>query len=294
MRDPKTILITGASSGIGAALARLYAAEGVTLVLTGRDLDRLDAVAAACRDDGATVRHATVDVTDSAFLTRWLVEVDSATPIDLVIANAGVSGGGGGKDGAVGEPADQVRRLFAINVDGVLDTVLPIVDRMVERARRRKEDGLGDGPHGQIALMSSLASFRGFPGAPAYAATKAAVRVWGEGLRPALAPHGVAVSVICPGFVKSPMTARNPYRMPFLMEADKAARIIRRGLARNRGRIAFPWPTYWMVLLLAALPPALVDRLLKRTPAKPALDPRADAAGSGPGTAGGRPDAPDR
>jgi len=286
MRDPRTILITGASSGIGAALARLYAAEGVTLVLTGRDLDRLDAVAAQCRDAGASVRHATVDVTDSAFLTRWLAEVDSATPIDLAIANAGISGGGGGgsgggrgggrddgrRAGAVGEPAEQVHRLFATNVGGVLDTVLPLIGPMAERARRRTAEGLGPGPHAQIALMSSLAGFRGFPGAPAYGATKAAVRVWGEGLRPALAAHGIAVSVICPGFVDSPMTAKNPYRMPFLMDADRAARIIRAGLARDRGRIAFPWQTYWMVRAVAALPSGLADRLLKRTPAKPTLE----------------------
>jgi short-subunit dehydrogenase len=122
--------------------------------------------------------------------------------------------------------------------------------------------------HGQIAIMSSLASFVGFPGAPAYCASKAAVRVWGEGLRGELAPHGVAVCVICPGFVVSRMTAANDFPMPLLMPVERAARIIVHGLARNRARIAFPWPMYAGVRLLAALPPGLAERLLRHAPRK--------------------------
>jgi short-subunit dehydrogenase len=121
---------------------------------------------------------------------------------------------------------------------------------------------------GQIAVMSSLAAFRGFPGAPAYCASKAAVRVWGEALRGDLHRRGVAVSVICPGYVRTPMTAVNRFPMPLVLDADRAARIIRRGLARNRARIAFPWPTYAMVRLLAALPIGLTDLALRRLPAK--------------------------
>lgn len=253
MRDPRSILITGASSGLGAALARLYAAPGTTLVLTGRDLGRLDAVAADCRAKGAAVRSATVDVTDRAFMAEWLLAVDTATPVDLVVANAGISAG----TGQGGESEDQVRGIFATNLNGLLNTVLPLIPRM--RARRR----------GQIALMSSLASFRGFPGAPAYCASKAAVRVYGEGLRGELAPSGIGVSVICPGFVRTPMTDVNPFPMPFLMDADRAAVIVRKGLARNRSRIAFPWPTYLAVRLLAGMPVALADRLVGRAPGKP-------------------------
>jgi short-subunit dehydrogenase len=116
--------------------------------------------------------------------------------------------------------------------------------------------------------MSSLASFRGFPGAPAYCASKAMVRVWGESLRGHLAPSGVGVSVICPGYVESPMTAVNTFPMPFLMSAEKAARIIRRGLSRNRARIAFPFPTYLAAWLLGSLSPGLTDPLLRRLPEK--------------------------
>jgi short-subunit dehydrogenase len=250
----------------------------VTLVLTGRDLDRLDQVAERCRQAGATVRHATVDVTAGDFMARWLAEVDDATPIDLAIANAGISGGTGGT--ATGESAEQTRAIFATNLDGVLNTVLPLAERMVARAAHRAraaeaEEKAGrrraDGPVGQIAIVSSLAGFRGLPGAPSYSASKAAVRVWGEALRVQLKPKGVAVSVVCPGFVRTPLTDRNPYRMPFLMEPDKAARVIVRGLARNKGRIAFPWPMHALVWLLAALPTPLTDRMLRRSPKKPAL-----------------------
>jgi short-subunit dehydrogenase len=116
--------------------------------------------------------------------------------------------------------------------------------------------------------MSSLASFRGFPGAPTYCASKAAVRVWGEALRGDLSRHGIEVSVICPGFVVSRMTGKNDFPMPLLMSAERAAAIIKRGLARNRGRIAFPFSMYALSWLLGALPPVLTDPLLRRLPKK--------------------------
>jgi len=147
--------------------------------------------------------------------------------------------------------------VLATNIDGVLNTIHPLIPRMRSRGR------------GQIAIMSSLAGFRGFPGAPAYCASKAAVRLMGESLRGELAALGIEVNVICPGFVRTPMTDRNPFPMPFLMEAERAARIIRRGLERNRGRIAFPLPVALAVRLLAALPDILADRLTRTAPRKP-------------------------
>ncbi len=253
--SPASILITGASSGIGAALAREFAGPGIALALTGRDQGRLNAVAEACRAAGAEPRVAVLDVCDGPALAAWIAEVDHAAPLDLVIANAGVSAGTGGAGGA-GETEAQTRRVVATNLDGVLNTVLPAVACMRPRGR------------GQVAIMSSLAAFRGFPGAPAYCASKAAVRVWGEALRGDLHGAGIGVSVICPGYVRSPMTAVNDFPMPLLMDAARAARIIRRGLARNRPRIAFPWPLYAAVWLLSALPPGLTDPLLRRLPKK--------------------------
>lgn len=252
MTEPRAILITGASSGIGAALANAYAAPDMVLALTGRDAARLTAVAASCTARGARVVTTTIDVTDGAALAAWIAATDGATPLDLVIANAGISAGTGG----AGETAEQARRILAVNVDGVLNTVLPLLPRMMARGR------------GQVALMSSLAAFRGLPGAPAYCASKAAVRIWGEALRADVAPHGVDVSVICPGFVASAMTAVNRFPMPLLMPAERAAAIIRRGLARNKARIVFPWRLYALVRLLAAMPPAVIEPLLARLPRK--------------------------
>jgi short-subunit dehydrogenase len=252
MQNPKSIAITGGSSGIGAALGLAYAGPGVSLALAGRDEPRLEAVAASCRAAGAAVTVARVEVTDRDAVARWIAEADRAAPLDLVIANAGTSAG----TGSGGESEQQARTILAVNLDGLVNTVLPAVEAL--RARRR----------GQIAIMSSLAGFRGFPGAPAYCASKAAVRVWGESLRGHLAPVGIEVSVICPGFVRSPMTAVNQFPMPLLMDGDVAARRIKRGLARNRGRISFPWPLAMTAWLLAALPTALTDPLLAKLPEK--------------------------
>lgn len=249
---PTSILITGGSSGLGAALARAYAAPGMRLALTGRDAGRLGAVAKVCTARGAEVHAEPIDILDRARLATWIGARDAVAPLDLVIANAGISAGTGGE----GEDEAQTRRILATNIDGVINTVLAALPFL--QARRR----------GQIAIMSSLAGFRGFPGAPAYGASKAAVRVWGESLRGHLAGDGIGVTVICPGYVKTPMTDVNNFPMPLLMDTDRAARIIRRGLARDKARISFPWRLYALVRLIAALPPALTDPLLRRLPAK--------------------------
>ncbi len=252
MQDPATIIVTGASGGIGAALALAYAKPGVTLGLTGRNAERLAGVAAKCRAAGAATEEGVVDVTDAGAMKTWLRDFDARHPVDLVIANAGISAGTGGGS----EPAAQARAIFAVNLDGVLNTVLPLLPRMRKRGR------------GQIAIMSSLASFRGFPGAPAYCASKAAVRIWGEALRGELWESGLRVSILCPGYIVSNMTAANDFYMPMLMSADRAAAIMKRGLGKQRARIAFPWPLYFLVWLIGTLPPAWVDGLMRRLPRK--------------------------
>jgi short-subunit dehydrogenase len=170
----------------------------------------------------------------------------------LVIANAGISGGAQG----IGHGLDATRPILSTNIDGVVNTVLPALERMQQRGQ------------GQIALMSSLAAFRGLPGSPAYCASKAAVKSWGEALRVRYAREGVQISVICPGFVESRMTADNPFPMPLLMDGDRAALIIQNGLKRNRGRIAFPLGTYAASWLLDVLPTPLSDWLVRNLPAK--------------------------
>jgi short-subunit dehydrogenase len=251
-RDFHSILITGASSGLGAALAKSYAKAGVHLHLGARRMSLLAAVAATCRASGAEVTVRAIDVTVANDMEKWIRSAHEKRPLDLVIANAGISGGT--SDGH--ESAEQVRQIFAVNVDGVLNTVLAAIPLM---------SAVGAG---QIGIMASLAGYRGFPGAPAYCGSKAAVKVWGEGLRGDLAELGIGVSVIMPGFVTTPMTAVNDFPMPFLMPSERAAEIIRRGLARNKARISFPWPTALIAWLLGALPPAVSDRLVSAAPKK--------------------------
>lgn len=256
MLNPKNIVITGASSGLGEALALRYAAPGVVLGLTGRDDARLDAVALACIARGAMVEKTLIDVTDRNALRIWLQSFDDAHPIDLLIANAGISAGTGGPDGEV---EDQVRAIFDVNVTGVFNTVWPILPRMEARGR------------GQVALMASLAGFTGWFGAPAYSASKAAIRVYGEALRGHMQGSGVTISVICPGFVVSRMTAANNFTMPFLMSAEKAAAIMASCLAKGRGRIAYPWQTYGLIGLIGLCPSWLCDLILTKLPKKSTL-----------------------
>lgn len=245
-------MITGASSGIGEALALLYATPGVTLRLIGRDETRLATVAQQAQALGAIVDSLAVDVTDATALNACLLAWDAAVPFDLIIANAGISAGS--SDGLESE-AD-LRRITDVNVLGVINTLAPLLPRLQQRQR------------GQIALMASLAGYRGLGGAAAYCASKAWVKVYGEALRLTVAPHGIRVSVICPGFVESRITARNSFPMPLIMSAPRAAAIIRRGLTRNYARIAFPWPIALASGLIAALPAAWSDRLLQHLPRK--------------------------
>jgi short-subunit dehydrogenase len=247
MQSFTSIVITGASSGIGEALALDYAAPGVALALSGRDGPRLEAVAAACRAKGATVDTGRIDVADRAELAAWLTGFDDAHPVDLVIANAGISID---KDNSSLGDFSVLRKTLDVNIGGVINTVEPLVARMTARGR------------GQIAVVSSLAGFIGLPYSAAYNASKAAVRVWGESIRYVLKKSGIGVSVICPGFVVSRITAEAPFKMPFMMTAERASKIIRGGLARNKARIAFPIPTKAAIWFAMLLPGTWTARLL--------------------------------
>lgn len=253
MKIPQNILITGASSGLGAALALEYASLGNTLYLQGRNVDRLKEVVGKCQGMGAEVHSKIIDVTDAEGMENWIWQADAQSPLDLLIANAGISAGTGGN----GESSKQVRRIFSTNIDGVINSVQPVIPLMIARKS------------GQIAIMSSLAGIRALPSSPAYSASKACVRYYGEALRGNLLKHGVSVSVICPGYIKTPMTDVNNFPMPFIMNAEKAAKIISRNLAKGRGRIAFPLSLYLPLWWLACISPRLTDQLFSRLPAKP-------------------------
>jgi NADP-dependent 3-hydroxy acid dehydrogenase YdfG len=237
---PRHILVTGASSGLGRALAEAYAAPGRRLTLLGRDAARLAAVAAAVEARGGEVATAVVDVRDRDAMAGAIAAADAARPLDLVVANAGIAA------------ADDARDVLAVNILGVWHTVEPALVRMAARG------------HGQLALMSSLAGRRGLPGAAAYCAGKAAVRVLAESLRLDWAPRGVRVSAILPGFVDTPLTRRNRFAMPWLLTPAAAAERIRRGLERDRAEIVFPRRLALAVRLATLLPPWAAAPLLRR------------------------------
>ena len=243
-----SVVITGASSGIGRALALHYAETGLVLGLIGRNKKRLDDCANACRQKGAVVVAGQVDVTDRAAVTSWLSNFDQGYPIDLLIVNAGVSSGMQ-IDGAV-ESWAEARRTFDINVFGALNSLMPVAEAMILRRK------------GQIAVMSSVAAFYPLPSTPAYGASKATLRYYGLALRQALRNHGVNVSVICPGYVVSPMSDRVSGNKPMLISTQRAVAIIARGLERNAALIAFPRSLALGLRLLNFLPPFLARQIL--------------------------------
>jgi len=237
------ILITGASRGIGAALARAYAAPGAQLSLTGRDLAALEAVAAGARAAGAEVAREILDVRDGEAVTAWIAAVDGRRPLDLAIANAGINR----PDDPLGSPPDNLRLLLETNVLGCAHVVSACAARMAARGR------------GQIALVSSLAGIQGFGGMASYGASKAAIRAYGQALRGDLAGKGVKVNVVCPGFVTTEMAAQVRGTRMGEWSAERAARFIKRGLARNRGLVAFPPLEALGVRILGLLPGLLLD-----------------------------------
>ncbi len=239
------IVITGASSGIGHALALTYAKQNVRLHLTGRNKDRLENVKQSCQLLGADVHTIAIDVTQQGQMESW---IKSIPKIDLVIANAGI---------AIGDisPTDNEyqkasRKIFNVNLDGVLNTIHPAIEQMLVQG------------HGQIAIISSLAGFRGLPTAPAYSASKNAVKAYGEALTPSLREKNIHLSVICPGFVTSGITDKNRFPMPFIMSGQKAAELIKKRLEKRPYLIAFPWPMYFMSWIFSILPSSIAIGLL--------------------------------
>lgn len=241
----RSIVLTGASSGIGAALAGELGAPGVHMLLTGRDTARLENVADAARAKGAIVQAAVVDVTDTEALAHTLHAFDAVNPVDLVIANAGVMAGLG--PGRSPEPPGTSLRLIRTNLLGAIDTVEALLPALLDRGK------------GHIALVASLAALHPHGDMPSYSASKAGLRAWGTSLRQWLRPRGIPVSIICPGFVTSPMSARHSGLKPFEISADDAARRIVRGLSRGRPLITFPWQLAFMIWLGQRLPPRLSD-----------------------------------
>lgn len=245
-------LITGASSGIGEALAVECAKRGDTLFLCGRDKPRLDAVVEKCRASGAAASGRVIDVRDGAAVRDWMRECDRTAPVERVFSNAGVGTGV--------ENAENTRTTFDINVGGNLNTVLAALELFRESPQNRREK--------QILMTASIAGYGPLRSCPAYSATKSCIKTWGLALRGMLKREGIKVSVICPGFVRSRITDKNTCPMPFFMEAPKAAKIILARADRNVGLIAFPWQMRFASWSLSVLPAWLNDLINRFIPEK--------------------------
>lgn len=242
----RRILITGATSAIGAALAELYAQRGVELYLHGRDEAKLTEVAERCQAQGAEVRMQRLDVRDFTELQCWLASLEA---LDLVIVNAGMNTNVG--PSGEPEPWEAVDALLDVNLKAAMVVAQAVLPAMRVRGS------------GQIALVSSLAAYFGLPVTPAYCASKAGLKAYGEALRGWLAPEGIRVNVIMPGYVKSPMCDSMPGPKPFLWSPERAANAIRYGLKRDKARISFPFPLNLGTWFLAVLPAGLSVRIVR-------------------------------
>ncbi|WP_368640240.1 SDR family oxidoreductase [Castellaniella ginsengisoli] len=250
----RRVFITGASSGIGAALARRYAALGCELGLVGRRLDALQDLCGSLPGQGHRVYA--LDVRDRTALQAAARDFLAAGPVDLVIASAGISAGT-----LTDEPEDHAvfEAILDTNVLAMMATFSPFIAPMRERGR------------GTLAGIGSVAGVRGLPGAGAYSASKAAVRAYCESLRVELYGTGVRVVTLAPGFIATPMTARNPYRMPFLMPVERFAEKAQQAIDAGASYRVIPWPMAWVARLLRLVPDALYDRAAARRKRKPRM-----------------------
>ncbi len=250
------VFLTGASSGIGESLARYYAARGAQLGLVARRADFLDKLAAELASaTGTRPAVYAVDVRDAAGLKSAAADFISrfGAP-DIVIANAGVS------IGTLTEAEDDLQAfqdVFDINVMGMVKTFHPFVEPMK------------DAGHGTLVGIASVAGFRGIPGGGAYSSSKAAAIKYCESLRVELRGSGVSVVTICPGYIKTPMTAVNKFKMPFLIDVDDAVVRFARAIDTKQSFTVIPWTMGVAARVLRMVPNWLYDRIFTRMPRKP-------------------------
>lgn len=246
------MFITGASSGIGAALALSYARQGAQVGLLGRREQALQAVAGGLPGSGHAIFA--VDVRDRAALHAAAADFLAGGSVDVVIASAGIS---------VGTLTEELgdyqvfESIIATNLNATVATFEPFIAAMKQRGQ------------GRLVGVASVAAVRGLPGAGAYSASKAAVRTYCESLRVELSQTGVKVVTIAPGFIQTPMTAHNPYKMPFLMPVDQFAAAAARAIDRGVSYTVIPWQMGWVARLLRLVPDRLYDYFAVRRERKP-------------------------
>jgi short-subunit dehydrogenase len=243
----RTILITGASSGIGAALARAYARAGVTLLLWGRDAARLDAVASQCRTQGASVTTQVFDLRDAAGFAELLA---AAPALDIAIFNAGL--GGSAPADVFAETPEAALALAEVNFTAPVVGANVIAGAMAARGS------------GHIVLVGSITESFPLPMAPTYAATKAGLKMFAEALGIRMARHGVKVTLVSPGFIDTPMSRKVIEPKPFLISADAAAATIVRKIEAGARTIVVPWQFAVIRGFANLLPRALLRAILSR------------------------------
>ncbi|GBR47766.1 SDR family NAD(P)-dependent oxidoreductase [Neokomagataea thailandica] len=244
-----TTLITGASSGIGEALAMLYAQPGAHLILWGRSPTRLAKVAKNAAQRGATTECYSLDLTETNTALEQLRHNDTQTPISRLILAAGL--GDIRKDGALTEAPSLVHELCLVNFTTPATLATEMADRMAKRGG------------GEIAFLGSVAAFHDLPMSTAYSGSKAGLARFSTALHAAMAPHHVSVTLISPGYVDTPMSQRLSGHLPFLVSPDKAAQKIKRAIARKKIHLIFPWPFAVFAFLESHLPRPIVHRLLR-------------------------------
>jgi len=239
-------IITGASSGIGAALAHELGRRKWRVGVIARRTDLLDALVTEVRAAGGEAAAASADVTDRAGLEAAVAALEATLgPCDLLVANAG-----SGQPAPMHKiPVDTILSTMRLNFDGAVYSASAVLPGMLERKR------------GHVAVVSSVAANRGLPGNGAYSASKAAVSTLWEAMRVDLRGHGIACTTVHPGFVATPLTQKNKFKMPFLLTAEQAAVIVADGLERRVPEITFPWQMRWVARLMRALPIWLWDRM---------------------------------
>jgi short-subunit dehydrogenase len=239
------IFITGASSGIGESLAYYYSQKGYTIGITARRNDRLQTVADKCIELGGKPIVYNIDVSDKEKCKDAAKDFMSTNKgIDIVIANAGV----GGDDNILSGDPSEINSILKINLLGVTNSVIPFIPKMKEQHS------------GRIAIISSIASFRGLPHHGGYSASKAALRNLTESWNYTLKPYGISLTTIFPGYIDTEMTKDHKFKMPFLMHSDKASRIIANSIQRKRRKLILPWQWKFIIPIFCILPRFLIYR----------------------------------
>jgi short-subunit dehydrogenase len=244
----KNIIITGASNGLGMAMAKQYAGPGVHLGLIGRNRERLDITAKACRERGASVDAVSMDIRDRENLINWIFKFDANNPVDLVVANAGVMYSRKSE-----HPTEQkvvIDEIFDVNFNSVINTVNPLLEKMQQRKK------------GSAAIISSLSAYHGIPTFPAYSASKVAIKAYYEAIRGLYARDNIYITIVCPSYVDTAMTRTLKVRQFMLMPLDKAVDMIINGIDKRKALVSFPWYHALGISLLKLLPERLADRIL--------------------------------